>query len=270
MTDLPRRVGTIGAGNMAEAILRGLIRAGLAADELVASDPEEARRNHIQGALGVRVTDENADVVRSSDVVILAVKPVHVEAALRGLPRDTSPLYVSIVAGRTLGGLRTLLGPEARVVRSMPNTPALIGAGITALAIDPGTREADLDRAEAVLQSVGRVVRVPEPQLDAVTGLSGSGPAYAYLFVEILTEAGVREGLPETVAGTLAVETVLGAARLLCESGEPPAVLRERVTSPGGTTVAGLAALEAGGFRTSLLAAVQAATARSRELAGAG
>jgi pyrroline-5-carboxylate reductase len=253
---------------MAEAILRGLLRAGLAPESLLASDPDPDRRGHIRGALGVRVTEENAEVVRSSDLVVIAVKPTHVEAALGNLAREAGPLYVSIVAGRTLSGLRRLLGPGARVVRSMPNTPALVGAGITALATDPATLEEDLARAEAVLSAVGRVVRVPEKQLDAVTGLSGSGPAYAYLFIEALTEAGIGEGLPGEVARMLAAETVLGAARLLQESGEHPAVLRERVTSPGGTTSAGLAALEAGGFRAALGAAVRAATARSRELAG--
>jgi pyrroline-5-carboxylate reductase len=149
----------------------------------------------------------------------------------------------------------------------MPNTPALIGAGITAIASEGASPE-DLERAEVVLGAVGDVVRVPEDLLDAVTGLSGSGPAYVYLFIEALCEAGVREGLPEDVAQELAVQTVLGAASMVSETGDDPALLRERVTSPGGTTVAGLAALEQGGLRAALLAAVGAATARSKELAG--
>jgi pyrroline-5-carboxylate reductase len=150
----------------------------------------------------------------------------------------------------------------------MPNTPALIGAGITAVASDSGAEPADLERACAVLRAIGEVVQVPEAALDAVTGLSGSGPAYVFLFIEALTEAGVREGLSSATARALALETVLGAARLAAESGEHPAVLRERVTSPGGTTIAGLAALEDGGFRAALFAAVRAATQRSRELGG--
>jgi pyrroline-5-carboxylate reductase len=199
---------------------------------------------------------------------VIAVKPQQLESALRDLPRDARPVYLSIVAGATLATLRRLLGPEARIARSMPNTPALISAGISALAPAPGLAEDDAARAAAVLAAEGRVVRVPESLLDAVTGLSGSGPAYVYLFIEGLTEAGVREGLPPAVARELALETVLGAARLARESGEHPAVLRERVTSAGGTTIAGIAALEAAGFRTALFAAVRAATARSRELGG--
>jgi pyrroline-5-carboxylate reductase len=268
MSDLPESVGTLGAGNMAEAILRGLLRAGVAAKGLIASDPDPERRSHIADALGIRTTEDNVDVVRSSDVVVIAVKPAQVQEALRALPRDAGPLFVSIVAGKPLAALRDLLGVGARLVRAMPNTPALVSAGITAVALDPGTPERDLDQAEAVLGAVGRVVRVPEAQLDAVTGLSGSGPAYVYTFVEALTDAGVREGLDAEVAAALVLETVLGAARLLRESGESPALLRARVTSPGGTTVAGLAALEASGFQTALLEAVRAATARSRELAG--
>ncbi|MEE8556993.1 MAG: pyrroline-5-carboxylate reductase [Myxococcota bacterium] len=267
MIELPTRVATIGAGNMAEAFLSGLARAGLAADHLIAADPDPVRRKHLAETLGIRVTADNTEAVRSADVAVIAVKPTHVEAALTGLPQKDAPLYLSIVAGRTVSWLRGVLGDEARIVRSMPNTPALIGAGITALAVDGRAATDDLDRAEAVLAAVGRVVRVPESQLDAVTGLSGSGPAYVFLFIESLTDAGVREGLPIEVARALAAETVLGAARLLRESGEDPAVLRKRVTSPAGTTAAGLASLEAAGFRAALLGAVRSATERSRELA---
>lgn len=268
MTATLSSVGTLGAGNMAEAILRGLLRAGVPAAQLAASDPVAARRDHVSRELGVRATHDNADVVRKSEVVVIAVKPQQLESALRDLPRDARPVYLSIVAGATLATLRRLLGPEARIARSMPNTPALISAGISALAPAPGLAEDDAARAEAVLAAVGRVVRVPESLLDAVTGLSGSGPAYVYLFIEGLTEAGVREGLPPAVARELALETVFGAARLARESGEHPALLRERVTSAGGTTIAGIAALEAAGFRNALFAAVRAATARSRELGG--
>jgi pyrroline-5-carboxylate reductase len=252
---------------MAEAILRGLLRSGMTPAQLLASDPDAERCAHLERELGIRIAPTNADVTRGAEVVVLAVKPALVEAATAALPREDGPLYVSIAAGRTTPGLRATLGDAARVVRAMPNTPALIGAGITAMAEDGGASEADLARAEAVLGAIGSVVRVPESQLDAVTGLSGSGPAYVYLLVEALSDAGVREGLPAAIAQHLAQQTVVGAARLLHETGEPPAVLRKRVTSPRGTTVAGLAALEAGGFRAALLAAVSAATARSRELA---
>lgn len=268
MTVTLSSVGTLGAGNMAEAILGGLLRAGSKPAQLMASDPDAARREHVARALGVRTSADNAEVVRQSELVVIAVKPQQLEAALRDLPRDARPLYLSIVAGATLATLRRLLGPDARIARSMPNTPALISAGISALAPAPGLAADDAARAEAVLAAVGRVVRVPESLLDAVTGLSGSGPAYAYLFIEALADAGVREGLPPAVARELALETVLGAARLARESGEHPALLRERVTSAGGTTIAGIAALEAAGFRSALFAAVRAATARSRELGG--
>ncbi len=266
MSRLPRSVGTIGAGNMAEAILRGLLRAGMRPEQLSGSDPDAARRTHIEGELGIRIVEDNATVAQNCEVAVLAIKPSIVEAAVRDLPGADGPLYVSIVAGQSTASLRAALAPGARIVRAMPNTPALISAGISALADDSGTSEEDLERAEAVLGAVGSVLRLPEARMDAVTGLSGSGPAYVYLFVEALSEAGVREGLPVAAARELALETVLGAARLVRESGESPAVLRDRVTSPGGTTVAGLAALEKGGLREALFAAVRAATARSREL----
>ncbi len=259
-------VGTIGAGNMAEAILGGLVRAGLARENLLAADPDPERRAHVARALGVRTSVDNSQVARECEVVVLAVKPQHLAAATAELPRDARPLWLSIVAGVTLATLRRLLGPDARVVRSMPNTPALVSAGISALCGAPGLPEDDLAKAEAVLSAVGRVVRVPEPLLDAVTGVSGSGPAYVYLFIEALAEAAVREGIPAETARELALETVLGAARLARETGEHPAVLRERVTAAGGTTIAGIAALEAGGVRAAVFAAVRAATARSREL----
>jgi pyrroline-5-carboxylate reductase len=268
MTALPDSVGTIGAGNMAEAILRGLIGAGLQPDRLVASDPLEARRELLSRELGIHTTADNAQVVERAELVVLAVKPQQLESALAGLPPAADPLYLSIVAGCRLARLRELLGERARVVRSMPNTPALIGAGISAISAEPGLAAADLDRAAAVLEAVGGVVRVPEAQLDAVTGLSGSGPAYVYALIEALTEAGVAEGLPSAVASELSARTVLGAARLVEASGEPPARLREKVSSPGGTTLAGLAALEEKGFQAALRAAVRAATRRSRELAG--
>jgi len=266
MIELPKSVGTVGAGNMAEAILQGLLHAGLAPEQLIASDPDPGRREHVAERLGVRTTESNADVAEASELVVLAVKPSQLEAAAGTLPHDGGPLYVSIAAGVTLGTLRRLLGAGSRVIRAMPNTPALIGAGITAVAEDAATAPEDLERACAVLRAVGEVVRVAEPLLDPVTGLSGSGPAYVYLFIEALTEGGIREGLPATIARQLAVATVSGAARMVDESGEHPAVLRERVTSPGGTTIAGLAALESGGLRSALLEAVRAATARSRAL----
>lgn len=268
MIELPKSIGTIGAGNMAEAILEGLLQAGLSPDQLIASDPSDERRRHLEEHLRIRTTTSNAEVCEASEVVVLAVKPNVVETATASIRADASSLFLSIAAGLTLARLRDLLGADARVVRAMPNTPALISRGVTAIAEDPASSPKDLERAEAVLQAIGSVVRVPESQLDAVTGLSGSGPAYVYLFIEALADAGIREGLPSEVARTLAIETAVGAAHMVQESEEHPAVLRDRVSSPGGTTVAGLAALEARGLRAAVLEAVRAATQRSRELAG--
>ncbi|NRA03501.1 MAG: pyrroline-5-carboxylate reductase [Myxococcales bacterium] len=266
---LPARVSSVGAGNMAEAILRGLIRAGADPDGLSAADPLPERRELLSRELGISTTASNAEVVRNADLVLLAVKPVSLAEATAELPGAPGPIYLSIVAGATLETLAQLLGPRARVVRAMPNTPALIGAGISAICGSTGLPPEDLDRAEAVLAAVGRVLRVPETQLDAVTGLSGSGPAYVYRFVEALTAAGVHQGLAPAQARELAVETVCGAAGMLQETGEDPAVLRARVSSPGGTTLAGLSALETGGFADLVSEAVEAATRRSRELSAA-
>ena len=263
---LPARVSSVGAGNMAEAILRGLIRAGADPDGLSAADPLPERRELLSRELGISTTASNAEVARNADLVLLAVKPVSLAEATAELPGAPGPIYLSIVAGATLETLAQLLGPRARVVRAMPNTPALIGAGISAICGSTGLPPEDLDRAEA---AVGRVLRVPETQLDAVTGLSGSGPAYVYRFVEALTAAGVHQGLAPAQARELAVETVCGAAGMLQETGEDPAVLRARVSSPGGTTLAGLSALETGGFADLVSEAVEAATRRSRELSAA-
>ena len=262
---LPERIGAIGGGNMGEAFLRGLIRAGAKPEQLIAADPDPARRSALERELGVRTTARNAEVVQASQLVLLAVKPDKLESAAEGLPRDSGPLYLSVLAGRTLASLRRALGP--RVARAMPNTPALIGAGVSALALPADLPDADARQAEALLRAVGEVVRVPESALDAVTGLSGSGPAYVYLFIEALIDAGVREGLPAPVARQLAAATAVGAARMVAESTDHPAQLRQRVTSPAGTTAAGLAALEQAGFRAAILTAVHAATARARELA---
>jgi pyrroline-5-carboxylate reductase len=264
---LPARVGAIGGGNMAEALLGGLLRAGMAPHELVASDPDANRRAHLERALGVRTSASNAEVAAQSDFVVLCVKPGKLAEASAGLPSGPGPLWLSILAGQTLAVLRKRLGPGARVLRAMPNTPGLIGAGISALAEDPERSADELGAAQAVLGALGEVVLVPEPLLDVVTGLSGSGPAYVFLFIEALTRAGIREGLSPEVSQTLVQATVLGAARLLRETGLPPALLRERVTSPGGTTQAGLTALADAGFEDALGAAVRAATARSRQLA---
>lgn len=265
------RIGFVGAGAMAEALAGGLRAAGVAASRLRLADPDPARRKHLEQSLGVATTDDNAALVAESDLVVLAVKPQVMPAVLAGLadaPDRTRPLWVSIAAGVRLARLEAALGDGARIVRAMPNTPALVRCGATALCGNAAATREDLARAEALFESVGSCWIAPrEALLDAVTGLSGSGPAYVFVFLEALGDAGVRMGLPRDAAYALAFQTVLGAARLAIESGRHPAALKDQVTSPGGTTIAGLERLEAGGLRAAVYDAVAAATRRSQELA---
>jgi pyrroline-5-carboxylate reductase len=266
------RIGFLGAGAMGEALAGGLLAAGVAAERVRAADPEPARRAAVEGALGVAVGDDNAALVRASDVVVLAVKPGLVARLLGTLRKELGadlarPLWVSIAAGVSLAKLAGELPAGARIVRAMPNTPALVRAGATAFAANAVATPADRAVAQALFESVGFAWEAPdEGLLDAVTGVSGSGPAYVFVFLEALADAGVRAGLPREAAHRLACQTVLGSARLALESGLHPGQLKDRVTSPGGTTIAGLARLEAGGLRAAIHDAVEAATRRSREL----
>jgi pyrroline-5-carboxylate reductase len=264
-----RRIGFLGGGAMAEALAGGLVAAGLAPDRICAADPDPARRKHLEEQLGLATTADNAEAVEDADAVVVAVKPAVVATALQGLGgRPPGPLWISIAAGIPLASLAAALPTGARIVRAMPNTPALVGAGATAICGNELATADDLELATALFESVGLCWTAPsEPLLDAVTGLSGSGPAYVFVFLEALADAGVQVGLPREAAARLANQTVLGAARLASEADRPLAQLREQVTSPGGTTSAGLERLEAGGLRAAIHAAVAAATARSRELA---
>jgi pyrroline-5-carboxylate reductase len=249
---------------MGEALVAGLLRSGWApASELVVVEKVAARRRELQERFeGVVVTDEPAP----ADGAVLAVKPDDVEAACAAVAATGTPVVLSIAAGVTLASLEAALGPDVRVVRAMPNTPALVGAGAAAIAPGSTATGDDLAWAESLLSAVGTVVRVPEHLLDAVTGLSGSGPAYVFLVAEALIDAGVLAGLPRATSTALVLQTLLGSARLLTESGQGPEALRAAVTSPGGTTAAGLRALEERAVRAALSEAVQAATRRSREL----
>ena len=254
----------VGGGRMGAALLGGLLGAGWAPDRLTVVEAIEARRRELADAFpGVRV---EAEPPRGGGAV-LAVKPADVPAAASALAAAGVERVVSIAAGVRLAVLEASLG-AIPVVRAMPNTPALVGAGVTAIAPGTSAGEDDMAWAEEVLGAVGEVVRVAEPLLDAVTGLSGSGPAYVFLVAEALIDAGVLVGLPRDLSTTLTVQTLLGAARLLAETGDGPEALRAAVTSPGGTTAAGLRALEAAGVRAALLDAVSAATERSRQLGG--
>ena len=253
---------------MGEALAAGLLRAGWAqAGEVAVVEKLPDRRKELEGAhpeLAVL-----AEVSRPVVDAVIAVKPADVEAACVALTKAGAQRVLSIAAGVTIGRLEASLGSGVRVVRAMPNTPALVGAGAAAIAPGTGASEDDLEWAAAILGAVGTVVRVPEKLLDAVTGLSGSGPAYVFLVAEALVEAGVLVGLPRDVATELTVQTLLGSAQLLARSSEGPTALRFAVTSPGGTTAAGLQALESAAVRAAFLEAVAAATERSREL-GAG
>jgi pyrroline-5-carboxylate reductase len=259
---LPRLV-VVGGGRMGSALVRGLLTAGWSIDDVVVAEASEQRRAQLADELpGVRVEAEPV----AGDGAVVAVKPAQGEVACRALGALGPARALSIMAGVTLADLGAWLGPSTAVLRAMPNTPALVGAGVSGLAGTAAAGEDDLAWAEEILGAVGGVVRVPESDLDAVTGLSGSGPAYVFLVAEALVAAGEAAGLSRAVSEALALPTVAGAGRLLLETGEAPEALRAQVTSPGGTTEAGVAVLEDRGVRDALAAAVAAATARSREL----
>lgn len=253
----------VGGGRMGEALVGGLIADGRTASDIVVVEPDPDRRTALAEALeGIGI--EERPVAASG--AILAVKPELIVPVCREVGDLGIPRVLSIAAGVRLGALEAALPHGTAVVRAMPNTPSLVGRGSSAIAGGSGADDADLTWAEDLLGAVGIVRRVDEPQLDAVTGLSGSGPAYVFLLAEALVEAGVEQGLPRAVAHELAVQMLLGSAEMLHTGGDP-ATLRAAVTSPGGTTAAGLRALEEGRFRATVAAAVEAATARSRRLA---
>lgn len=261
-------IGFLGAGRMATALAQGFVRAGrVSPAEVQASDVDAAARERFAQATGGSVTAENTEVARAPTLVV-AVKPGQVREVLHGLRGVLSErhLVVSIAAGVTLGALEDWVPPGVRVVRVMPNTPAVIGASASAFATGATCTEDDARRVSSLLSAVGEVVRVKEGLLDAVTGLSGSGPAYGFLMVEALADGGVAAGLPREVALRLAAQTLVGAARMILETGLHPAVLKDQVASPGGTTIEGLHELERAGVRAGLMNAVRAAAEKSRRL----
>lgn len=266
---LQGKIGFIGGGNMAEALIRGMLRGAFPATQLLVADPSAERRRLLSERFGVACSTDNRALVAECDLLVLAVKPQLVNEVLTELApvfAGTNKLLVSILAGVATVTLEELLGGAPRVVRAMPNLPAVVGAGATALCAGRHARSEDLASARHLFEAAGSVQVVLERQMDAVTGLSGSGPAYVFTVIEALADGGVLEGLPREVAQALAVQTVLGAAQLVKESGEHPAALRDRVCSPGGTTIAGVRTLEEKGLRAALIEAVASATRRSREL----
>lgn len=266
-------VGIVGAGVMGTAIASALVTRGVCdASRLYVSDVSAGRLESLRRDLGVHVTRSNHDVVENASILLLAVKPQVMRAVIDDLSKalGMDQLLVSVAAGIPTAAVESRLPFDAHVVRAMPNTPGLIGAGVTAVCKGRYAVDDDVESAMRLFRSLGEVVSVDEAAMDAITGLSGSGPAYCYVFIESLAEAGVLNGLSREIALKLAYWTVMGSAMMVRESGEHPCVLKSRVTSPAGTTAAGLSVLEQRAFRSALIDAVSAATQRSRELSDTG
>ena len=264
-----KRIAIIGVGNMGEALVGGIVKTGLLDPARIAAfDAERERLKAISERWKIAAANDSAEAVRDSDVILLAVKPQTIPAVLDELRSVVAPrqMLLSIAAGVRTSLIEERLNVPCPVVRAMPNTPALVGRGIAAICPGKFAEQEHLTIARTLLGTVGDVVVVAENQMDAVTGLSGSGPAYVYTLIEALSDGGVKMGLPRSIALKLAAQTVLGAAKMVLETGEHPAVLRDRVTSPGGTTITGMQVLESRGFRNAAISAVEAATKRSKEL----
>ncbi len=265
-----RKIAFIGGGNMAEAIISGLLREDSGVEICVAEISPERRDLLAGGFPQLRIVGNAAEAAKWGDILILAIKPQQAEAVLDLIePVVTDDkLIISIMAGIPTLKIEANLVTGCRVIRAMPNTPALIGAGATAVCCGRKATSDDLDCALHIFAMVGVAVSVEEKLMDAVTGLSGSGPAYVFTFIEAMSDAGVKNGLPRDIASKLAAQAVLGAARMVVETGEHPALLKEKVTSSGGTTIAALHALEVGSFRGIVMNAVETACMKSKELAG--
>jgi pyrroline-5-carboxylate reductase len=262
------QIGFLGSGRMATALAKGWLRAGLVrTGSCRASDPLASARQAFTAETGCPAVADNREVAAASDVLVLAVKPQSMPALLEEIRTHVKDrLLVSIAAGITLRQLSASLGPDCRLIRVMPNTPCLVGTSASGYSAGTNATAEDIALVDRLLNAVGVAFRLPEHLLDAVTGLSGSGPAFVYLMIEALSDGGVRVGLPRDVATALAAQTVLGAAKMVLETQSHPGVLKDMVASPGGTTIAGLHALERGGVRGALMDAVEAATRRAVEL----
>ena len=265
-----KKICILGSGNMGEALVSGLISSASSKPEnIICTDVREAKLEEIRNKYGVQTTADNLEAVTKSDIVVYAVKPQIMAAVLKetAAKLDMSKLIISIAAGVPMEAIESFLNKELRLIRVMPNIAAAVKEAATAVAAGKHATEEDIKLAMTVFNSIGRTVFIPENYLmDAITGLSGSGPAYIFLIVEAMADAGVKVGLSRQEAFFLSAQTVLGAAKMLMETKEHPGQLRDRVTSPGGTAIAGLATLEEGGLRTTLINAVEVATNRSKEL----
>ena len=256
----------IGGGVMAEAILSRLLKQSVfTASTVLVSEPRVERRDFLTGEYRVEVTADNQTAISAGEILLLAIKPQVFDSVVANIEPNPNSIIVSILAGVTINKLEQAF-PNNPVIRVMPNTPATVGAGMTAIAAGTKANKEHIDRAKSIFTAIGEVVEVPESMMDAVTGLSGSGPAFVALAIEALADGGVASGLPRAIALQLAIQTVLGTATLLKETEIHPGVLKDRVTSPGGTTIAGVAKLESQGFRSALIEAVKTATERSKEL----
>lgn len=264
-----KRITVIGAGHMASALIGGMLKAKLLAPErITAARRSESALAELKRRAGVRVETDNRKAVKGADVILIAVKPQGAAAVLDEISRSVTKgqLVISVMAGVTTELINRRLRKPNPVIRAMPNTPALVDEGATALARGKHASEADLELAKAVFGAVGRVEVLPEHLLDAVTGLSGSGPVYIYMVIEAMTDGGVKMGIPRDIALRLAAQTVFGAAKLVRDTGKHPAILKDEVTTPGGTAIAAIHELESKGLRTVLIDAVVTATKRSKEL----
>jgi pyrroline-5-carboxylate reductase len=264
-----KKIGVIGGGKMGGVLIQGIVTHQLTAKEAVAvSDKDKVRLNELRGQFGIKTTDDNRTAVRGADIVLLAVKPQMMSEVLDEIKEDIGgkQIVISIAAGISIDFMAQRLRKGVRLIRAMPNTPALCGEGATALALGAGVSERDLALARMIFDAVGLTVVVKEDLMNAVTGLSGSGPAYGFIIIEALSDAGVLMGLPRELALKLAAQTLLGAAKLYLSGDKHPGELKDMVTSPAGTTIAGVQALEEGALRATLIAAVEAATLRAGEL----
>jgi len=268
MAPSDKRIGFFGAGQMCEALAKGFISAGVAKAEMMTATDISPERRNVLGGLGMNTTTSNTEVAKNCDILFIAVKPNIVGAVLQEVKAHLRPetLIVSIAAGITLKSLQEGAGGHGRVVRVMPNVATLVGATAAGMSMGPGCDKADEILVKELFDSVGLIHKVDEKLLDAVTGLSGSGPAYVFLMIEGLADGGVRAGLPRDVALALAAQTVMGSAKMVLETGRHPGSLKDMVTSPGGTTIAGVHSLEKSGIRAAMMDAVAAAAGRATEL----
>jgi pyrroline-5-carboxylate reductase len=264
-----KTIGVIGAGHIGTAVIGGLIKARLTSPKNISASRRSASNlDELAKTFGVHTTTDNRKVAKSSDVIVLAVKPMNSREVLNEIKDVVAPsqVIISVMAGIRTSFISSILGSECPVIRTMPNTPVLVDSGATAICKGKFADDDHLKIAQIIFKSIGTVEVVPEHLLDAVTGLSGSGPAYIFMVIEAMTDGGVKMGLPRQIAFRLASQTVLGSAKLVIETGKHPAILKDEVTTPGGTAIAAVAELETHGLRTMLINAVSTATSKSKEL----